>query len=165
MNHRRRNATLRPALPLLVLVPLLAAPAAAQPVADDKGFVRLVPGQEQRKNPFGVGVMVAAVHGDPSKPGIYVIRIKWPKGVMSRPHSHPEDRHVVVLSGTWYAGTGEAFAPETAVPLKAGAYMLHPAGAVHWDGTRDDEAVIQITGYGPSGNVFVRPDEPPFAKE
>lgn len=143
---------------------LLAGSAAAQGTKDEQGFVRISPGQEEYKNPFGVGVMVATLHGDPSKEGIYVIRIKWPKNTMSRPHTHPEDRHVVVLSGTWYTGTGETLDPEKAVPLKAGGYMLHPKGAVHWDGTRDDEAVIQITGYGPSGNNFVRPNETPFAK-
>jgi quercetin dioxygenase-like cupin family protein len=144
---------------------LIPSAAAAQGTKDDSGFVRVLPGQEEYKNPFGVGVMVATLHGDPSKPGIYVLRIKWPKGTMSRPHTHPEDRHVVVLSGTWYTGTGEAFDPEKAVPLKAGGYMLHPAGALHWDGTRDEEAVIQITGYGPSGNKFLKAGEPPFAQE
>jgi quercetin dioxygenase-like cupin family protein len=143
---------------------LLFPALTAQAAKDEMGFVRVSPGEEEWKNPFGVGVMVATLHGDPSKQGIYVLRIKWPKGTMSRPHSHPEDRHVVVLSGTWYTGTGETFDPEKGVPLKAGGYMLHPAGAVHWDGTRDDEAVIQITGYGPSGNVFVKPTEPQFSK-
>jgi len=131
---------------------------------DEMGFVRINTGEENWKNPFGVGVQVATLQGDPSKPGIYVLRIKWPPGIMSRPHKHPEDRHVVVLSGTWYTGTGEAFQPEKAIPMKTGGYMLHPAGAVHWDGTREEGAVIQITGYGPSGNIFAKPDEPQFSK-
>jgi quercetin dioxygenase-like cupin family protein len=143
---------------------LLFSPLLAQGAKDEMGFVRVVPGEEEWKNPFGVGVLVATLHGDPSKPGIYVLRIKWPPGIMSRPHFHPEDRHVVVLSGTWYTGTAETFDPAQAVPLKAGGYMLHPAGAVHWDGSRDEETVIQITGYGPSGNTFIRPDQPQFSR-
>lgn len=142
---------------------LQVAPSRAETDAD--GFVRVRPGEEEWKNPFGVGVMVATLQGDPSKPGIYVIRIKWPKGTMSRPHFHPEDRHVVVLSGAWYTGTGENFDPAKAVPLRTGAYMMHPKGKVHWDGTRDEEAVIQITGYGPSGNTFVKPSEPQFSQQ
>jgi hypothetical protein len=47
---------------------------------------------------------------------------------------------------------------------KAGGYMVHPAGKVHWDGTREKGAVTQIIGYGPSGNSFVKPDEPQFGK-
>ncbi len=145
-----------------------AAMLLLQPVAkaetDADGFIRIKQGDEQYKNPFGVGVEVATLFGDPSKPGIYVLRIKWPPGIMSKPHKHPEDRHVVVLSGTWYTGTGETFEPAKAVPLKTGAYMMHPNGKVHWDGTREEGAIIQITGYGPSGNQFSKPDEPQFGK-
>ena len=43
----------------------------------------------------------AVLFGDPSKPGPYVVRIKWLPGNMSRPHFHPNDRFFVVLSGTW----------------------------------------------------------------
>lgn len=131
---------------------------------DEMGFVRINQGEEVWKNPFGVGVEVATLYGDPSKQGIYVLRIKWPPGIMSKPHKHREDRHIVALSGTWYTGTGEAFVPEKSIPMKTGGYMVHPAGAVHWDGTREEGAVIQITGYGPSGNNFVKPDEPQFGK-
>ena len=99
----------------------VAAYPAAKADTDKDGFIRIKQGEEQYKNPFGVGVEVATLFGDPSKPGIYVLRIKWPPGIMSKPHKHPEDRHVVVLSGTWYTGTGDAFEPEKAIPLKTGA--------------------------------------------
>src|SRR5262249_44718933 len=51
----------------------------------------------------------AVLFGDPSKPGPYVVRIKWFPGNMSRPHFHPNDRFFAVLSGTWWMGTGETF--------------------------------------------------------
>lgn len=148
------------ALTASLMFPTLTAWSAT----DEMGFVRINAGEEQWKNPFGVGVEVATMYGDPSKQGIYVLRIKWPPGIMSRPHKHPEDRHVVVLSGTWYTGTGDTFDPSKAIPMKAGGYMVHPNGKVHWDGTREEGAVIQITGYGPSGNLFVKPEEPQFSK-
>lgn len=88
--------------------------------------------------------------GDPSKPGIYVIRIKFPRGVMSLPHFHKEDRHAVVLQGTWYTGTGDQFLPEKTVGLKPGSYMMHPGGERHFDGARDEGVILQIIGYGPS---------------
>jgi hypothetical protein len=60
---------------------------------DEKGFVRLGPDQLQWKNPFGVGVEVAILAGDPTKAGsIYVLRVKFPPGMFSTPHYHPEDR-------------------------------------------------------------------------
>ncbi|OQW54218.1 MAG: hypothetical protein A4S14_01950 [Proteobacteria bacterium SG_bin9] len=137
----------------------------ANSAKDELGFVRVKPGEEEWKNPFGTGVEVATIHGDPSKPGIYVLRIKWPKGIMSAPHMHNEDRHVVVLSGKWYTGTGETLDQTKAVPLEKGAYMLHPAGAVHWDGTREEEAIIQIIGYGPSSTKRINEGGPNFVKE
>jgi hypothetical protein len=32
---------------------------------------------------------------------------------MSAPHFHPEDRHAVVLRGTWYTGTDDSWDPGT----------------------------------------------------
>jgi hypothetical protein len=61
---------------------------------------------------------------------------------------------VTVLEGTWYTGTGNTFDVAKAVPLKAGSVMLHPAKAVHWDGSTGSETVIvQIIGDGPADTV------------
>jgi quercetin dioxygenase-like cupin family protein len=126
---------------------------------DEKGFVRLAPEAIEWKNPMGVGAAVAIIHGDPAKPGaVYVQRVKFPPGTFSSPHFHPEDRHIVVLKGTWHTGTGETFDPEKAVPLKAGSYMMHPARAVHWDGAKDEEVILQISGIGPGTTTPVRPE-------
>lgn len=144
---------------------LLVGPAAFG-VTDEKGFVRIGPEEVQWKEPpFGLGVQIAIIEGDPSKPGIYVQRVKFPPGLFSRPHFHPEDRHVVVLKGTWYTGTGDTFDPSKAIPLKAGSYMKHPAGAVHWDGAKDEEVILQIVGYGPSGTTPIRPEAGLFSKQ
>jgi hypothetical protein len=73
-----------------------------------------------------------------------------------RPHRHPNDRFVTVLEGTWYTGTGDTFDPARAVPLRPGSFMMHPAKAVHWDGSRGDETVVvQIIGYGPGTSTLV----------
>ena len=121
--------------------------------ADARGFVRITPEQvkwvdDPASGAFGI--QRATIQGDPSKPGIYVIRIKFPRGVMSLPHYHKEDRHAVVLQGTWYTGTGSEFLPDRAVGLKAGSYMMHPAGERHFDGAKEDDVILQLIGYGPS---------------
>lgn len=93
---------------------------------------------------------MATLQGSPSKPGLYVVRVRFPPHVMDMPHSHSTDRHVTVISGTWTAGAGPDFDPAKATHLKAGSYMLHPANGVHWDGAAtDEEAVVQIIGMGP----------------
>ncbi len=100
--------------------------------------------------PDGLGATYAIVHGDPSKAGVYAIRVRFPAGIMDYPHSHDQDRHVTVLEGVWHAGTGRDFDPLSAAVLPAGTYMFHPAGGVHFDGAAGDEdAVVQIIGVGP----------------
>jgi quercetin dioxygenase-like cupin family protein len=92
----------------------------------------------------------AVLFGDPSKPGPYVVRLKWLPGNMSRPHFHPNDRFFVVLSGTWWMGTGETFDPESTVPAPAGSYVVHYANKVHYDGAKAEETIIQVWGMGPA---------------
>jgi hypothetical protein len=92
----------------------------------------------------------AVLFGDPSKPGPYVVRLRWLPGNMSRPHFHPNDRFFVVISGTWWMGTGEKFDPDSTVPVPAGSYVVHYGGKVHYDGAKDEETVIQVWGMGPA---------------
>jgi quercetin dioxygenase-like cupin family protein len=141
---------------------LLLAPAVWSD-EPDPGFVRVTPEEVQWKPLPGFGGMQGAVvYGDPRKPGTYVIRVKFPPGVMTRPHFHPEDRHVLVLSGTWWAGSGESFDPDKAIPVKAGSYMKQPGGAYHFDGAKDEQVVLQIVGNGPSATTFAHPGDGPI---
>ena len=111
------------------------------------------------------GAKLAVVFGDPSKPGLYVIRAYFPPGVMSSPHFHGEDRHVIVVQGTWNAGTDDSWDPKATTPLKTGTYMFHKAGAVHYDGSAGDQgAMVQIVGMGPSKTTFLFPKEGSFGK-
>ena len=86
------------------------------------GFVRLTPEQVQWQDiPDGHGAQMATVAGDPAGHGLYIQRVRFPPHVMDRPHWHPNDRHVTVLKGTWYTGTGPVFDPKQAIPLKPGS--------------------------------------------
>lgn len=91
----------------------------------------------------------AVLFGDPDKSGPYVMRIRWLPGNFSRPHFHNSDRFFVVISGTWWVGTGNKFDPDNTVPMPAGSYVLHKGGQVHYDGAKGEEAIIQVTGFGP----------------
>lgn len=139
---------------------LLLAPL-AQGERDQMGFVRIAPEEVQWKDAPGYGgLQYSVIEGDPSKAGIYVVRVRFPPGVMTRPHFHPEDRHAIVIKGTWYTGTGDTFDPDKTVGLKPGTYMKHPARGVHFDGAKDEEVILQLIGYGPSDTIWVHPDEP-----
>lgn len=91
----------------------------------------------------------AILFGDPAKPGPYVLRIKWLPGNFSKPHFHNSDRFFVVISGTWWVGTGNRFNKDETVPAPAGSYVIHKGGQVHFDGAKGEEAIIQVSGIGP----------------
>jgi quercetin dioxygenase-like cupin family protein len=130
--------------------------------ADSGGFIRLQPEQVPFKN--GPGVEQVVLFGDPSRSGIYVIRVRFPPGMHSNPHYHSQDRHVTVIKGTWLMGVGNQANVATAVPLKAGAYALHPAHDVHWDGAGNEETIVQIIGMGPVETVQVDPGASPMGQ-
>ena len=140
---------------LLFMTLAMAGAAAAQPA----GF-RTVPAETVQWQPIpnGQGAQSALIAGNPSQPGTYVIRVKFPPHVTDRPHHHSRDRHVTVLQGRWVAGTEPDFAPDKAQVLPAGSYMFHPAGGVHRDGSNsDDTVIVQIIGEGPVSSADVDP--------
>ena len=129
-----------------------------------QNVVRITPDQlKWMDEPDGLGFKTAIVEGDPKKPGLYIIQVKFPPGVMSRPHFHREDRYGTVIKGTWYTGAGDEFAPDKTIPLKPGSFMKHPAGVHHFDGAKDEEVIVQLVGMGPSETTRLRPQEGLFA--
>ena len=97
------------------------------------------------------GAQSAVVVGDPTKPGFYMVYNKWTKGNhFSHPHFHPNDRYIVVLQGTWWVGTGPKFDPANTTPMPAGSFVTHFGKQVHWDGAKDEDAVLLIMGEGPA---------------
>jgi hypothetical protein len=105
------------------------------------------------------GGQSAVVVGDPTKPGFYAVYTKWTKGNhFSRPHFHPNDRYIVVLQGTWWVGSGPKFDPANTTPMPAGSFVTHFGKQVHWDGAKDEDAVLLIMGEGPATATTV-PEE------
>ena len=128
---------------------LLAAASLARADVDPKAVEIVAPDNiKWVKSPNG-GSESALLFGDPSKPGPYVMRLRWLPGNMSRPHTHSTDRFFVVISGTWWVGSGTKFDPASTVPVKPGSYVIHHAGQPHYDGAKGEETVIQVWGEGP----------------
>jgi quercetin dioxygenase-like cupin family protein len=96
------------------------------------------------------GSQQAVLVGDPSKPGLYVVLTKWLPHNNSRPHSHPNDRFITVLKGTWWVNTGSNYDPDGMKPVPAGSYVVHYGGQVHYDGAKDEECILEIVGMGPA---------------
>ncbi len=100
------------------------------------------------------GLQRADIAGDDKKAGLYVYRVKFPANYKNAPHYHPDDRVVVVLSGTIYMGYGEKFDEGVAKALPAGSIWTEPMKAPHFNWTKE-EVVIQVSGVGPSGSIPV----------
>ena len=96
------------------------------------------------------GNSTAVLYGDPSKPGLYIVLTKWSPGHMSRPHIHPNDRFITVISGTWWVGRGPKYDPASTKPIPAGSFVTHYGKQIHYDGAKDGECVLQIVGMGPA---------------
>jgi hypothetical protein len=92
--------------------------------------------------------------GNPSEPGPYTLRLKFPAGYKLAPHVHPDNREVTILTGTWYTGYGAKFNERALKALPAGSFYTEPANVAHFVEVREP-VVIQVSGMGPSGRRFV----------
>lgn len=92
------------------------------------------------------------LYGDASKPGgIYVSLLRRPFDNWAAPHSHPSERYVVVLEGTFLAGTGPVQDRNRVDALKAGTVVSETPNRMHYDGVGQDGVTLLFIGMAPSG--------------
>ena len=101
------------------------------------------------------GVRTVLLYGDPAKPGPYAFEIHVPPNTVIAPHTHHDDRFATVISGAWFFGYGAKTGDAPVRPLTAGGFYTEPGGQPHFAFTRDEPAVVRITGMGPSDTVYV----------
>ncbi len=142
---------------IAALLPALAAATAlAAPPPDPMVLAFTPPERLAWSGDAATGAQTIRLWGDPARPGPYAILVRWPPHTMSRPHTHPYDRHVTVVSGTWWVGSGRVYDPDSTTPLAAGTVVTHFAHQPHYDGAKDEACVIEIVGEGPAPTVPVR---------
>jgi quercetin dioxygenase-like cupin family protein len=128
----------------------LIGPAAAVEL-NPAAITITIPDNLKWRDPTGAaGVNQAVLHGDPTKPGLYVVMNRFKPGNFSKPHFHPNDRYITVIKGTWWVGTGNKWDKDATVPVKAGGFVTHYGKQVHYDGAKDEEAWLLIVGDGPA---------------
>ena len=99
---------------------------------------------------------VAVLFGDPTKPGVYVVRVKVPSGLKLMPHWHPDEvRTVVVLSGTFLHGYGEQWDEAKLKIHPPGTFFSEPFKAPHFAWAKEGEVVLQITATGPTATTNI----------
>jgi quercetin dioxygenase-like cupin family protein len=112
---------------------------------------------------YGKGALLAVIKGDPTKEGMYVVRLKVPAGFKIPAHTHPNDENVTVLSGTFNIGTGDKLDQAKGMSIKAGGYSYVAKGMRHY-AWFPEETVIQLHGMGPQGITYVDPADDPRKK-
>ncbi len=99
--------------------------------------------------------------GDPNKPGIYGVLIKWLPGHNSKPHFHSTDRYIYVVSGTWWVSASTTYDKSKMYPVPAGSFVTDLANTVHWDGAKESTGpcLLMLVGEGPMHTTqLVQPD-------
>ncbi len=141
----------------LIIATCLVAAISVAHAASDTITIQQTDELKWQDYPGLPGVKFVVIAGNPREAGPYTIRAKFAPGTMSRPHWHPEARFVTVMQGTWWAGEGDMLDPEKTTPVKVGGFAIHTPGKVHYDGAKDEEVIVQISGIGPSGTNVVNP--------
>ena len=106
------------------------------------------------------GAQAAVLYGDPQKSGLFVLRLKLPKGYKIAPHMHDQSETLTVISGSLKLGLGPAADRASVEALPAGGFSSMPHGVAHYALVSED-SVVQITANGPWNIEYVNPKDDP----
>jgi quercetin dioxygenase-like cupin family protein len=111
-------------------------------------------------NSLPPGAQWFVLSGDPSKDGLYTVRLRLPAGYQIPAHSHPTTEALTVLSGKLLIGMGDKLDEKKGTVLTTGAYAEAPAKMNHY-AVAKSPSVIQVHGKGPMEITYVdKADDP-----
>jgi hypothetical protein len=106
------------------------------------------------------GAKMAVLKGDPSKEGIFVLRLSVPAGYRIMPHWHPAYENVTVISGEANIGMGSVFDKSKGHKIPAGGFG-YLAPQMHHFFFAEVPTVIQLHGIGPWQLYYINPEDDP----
>lgn len=106
------------------------------------------------------GAKMAVLEGDPTREGVFTMRLWLPNGFEVSPHWHSQVEHVTVLSGVLHFGMGEKFDRAATRPMPAGSFGYWPIGMRHF-AWAEGETVLQLHGRGPWTVTYVTAADDP----
>ena len=109
---------------------------------------------------FPKGAEFAVLSGDPSKDGLYVVRLKMPAGYKIPAHHHPTTENVTVVSGNFHIGMGDYLDEKKGIELTSGGYGEAPAKMNHYAWVTSP-TIVQVHGQGPFAITYVNPADDP----
>lgn len=140
----------------LISVPVVSAGARQAPAPNRPGGMIIVKPADLlwTDYPGRPGVKVAMIEGDLTKPGPFLMRVKFPAGYKLDPHMHPGVEHTAVLSGELNVTYGTDKGTRTEA-LPAGSVIVTPPNTVHSVSTTN-ETIVQTHGIGPWSSTPVK---------
>jgi hypothetical protein len=107
------------------------------------------------------GAKFAVVSGDPSKEGMFKIRLKMPANYAVPPHHHPTDETVSLKSGGPLSfGTGDKLDRDRVGTLEKGYHVTMMANMNHYVFTTEP-AEVEVSAMGPFQITYVDPKDDP----
>lgn len=98
----------------------------------------------------------AVLFGDPTKTGLFILRVRIPANAKLPVHTHPDKVRIVsIISGTLYFGYGDKFDDSKLIAYPAGSLFKEPVGAPHFSWAKDGEVICDVIGIGPSFTTLV----------
>lgn len=107
------------------------------------------------------GAQSVLLVGDPSKAGVFVVRVKLPARYKVAPHTHPFAELITVLTGSLGNGMGETFDAKKGEMLKAGASFALPAKHAHYVWTNDEDTILELVATGPWDITYLNSADDP----
>lgn len=108
--------------------------------------------KEMRKTPQ---LYRANVLSEQEKPGPFAFRVRAAAGHKLMPHTHPDDRTIIVLQGTYWSAVGSTYDESKLIAYPTGSLYVVPAGVPHYSAVLEGETIFQESGNGPSRNDMI----------
>lgn len=97
----------------------------------------------------------AFIQGDQERPGAFTFRVRAAAGHKLMPHTHPDDRVITVIEGTYWSAVGDVFDETKLMVFPRGSFYVVPAGVPHYSAVLEGETIFQESGIGPSRNDMI----------
>lgn len=154
-------------IPLFLLLALSGGAFAADPAKPDAPMQHVM--TRAANTTWGAappslppGAQAAVLVGDPGKPGVFTLRLKFPPGYRIPRHWHPTDEAVTVIEGELSLSMGAAGAAHAAT-FVPGDFVNLPAHMQH-EASAKNGAVVQVQSTGPFEIHYIDPKDDPRGK-
>ncbi|ACT51868.1 cupin domain-containing protein [Methylovorus glucosotrophus] len=111
------------------------------------------------------GAKSALLVGDPTKAGVFIVRLKFPAHYPIPAHTHPFTEVITVLKGKLGNGMGNKLNKQHGEILHVGDSFVLPTNHAHYVWTEDEETEVELIATGPWDITYIdAKDDPRKAK-